>query len=281
MSQELVPRRPPAPPQRAGSPIDGLVGASRFAARAWFRGATWSVGLSVRAVRVWGDSHAAAELARDLAASLRGLLQELLEVSDMSLDQRIKRLLPPDAAPVDARGGTGRAADLAALREQADQLLQQAADVHFEDGVHPAYARILLELAPDEARILRLLASDGPQPAVDVRSIGLVGSGKRVAEGINMVVELAGARHPERTEVYLDNLGRLGLTVLASEPLDDQIAYQVLEAQPQVLAAVKRAGRARAVQRSIRLTPFGRDFCEVCLPPSPREPASARSPRPD
>lgn len=281
MSQELVPRRPPARPERAVSPIDVLFGAARFTARTWFRGASWSVGLSVRAVRVGGDSQATAELARDLVASLRGLLQELLEVSDMSLDQRIRRLLPPDAAPVDARRRDDRAADLAALREQAEQLLHQAADVHFEDGIHPAYARILLELAPDEARILRLLASEGPQPAVDVRSIALVGSGTRVAQGLNMVAEAAGARYPDRAEVYLDNLGRLGLTVLTREPLEDQIAYQVLEAQPPVLAAVKRAGRARTVQGSIRLTPFGRDFCQACLPPSPRPPAQARTPRPD
>jgi Abortive infection alpha len=125
-----------------------------------------------------------------------------------------------------------------------------------------------------------VLAREGPQPAVDVRSIGLVGSGKCVAEGMNMLGEVAGARHPERSEVYLDNLGRLGLTVIATEPLEDQIAYQVLEAQPEVLAAVKRAGRARTVQRSVKLTPFGQDFCEVFLPPGQREPGSAQSPRP-
>jgi hypothetical protein len=230
---------------------------------------------------MWGDPRGAADLVRDLRASLRGLVQELLEVSDMSLDRRIKRLLPPDAAPVDARGRNGRASDPAELREQAAELLQQAADVHFEDGVHPAYARILLELAPDEARILRLLASEGPQATVDVRSLALVGSGRVVAKRLNMVGEAAGARHPERCSVYLDNLCRLGLIEFAAEPLEDQIAYQVLEAQPHVLSTVKQAGRAKTIQKSIRLTPFGEDFCEVCLPPGQREPASEQSRRPD
>lgn len=280
MSQELVPRRAPAPPQGGTGPLDLLFGATRFAARAWFRGASWGVGVSVRVARVWSDPQSSSELARDLIESFRGLLQELLEVSEESLDRRIKRLLPPDAKPVDARGGNGRAVDQAELREQAAALLRQAADVHFEDGVHPAYARILLELAPDEARILRVLAREGPQPAVDVRSLALVGSGTRVAEGLNMIGEVAGARHPDRSEVYLDNLGRLGLAVFASEPLEDQIAYQVLEAQPHVLETIKRTGRVRTVQRSIRLTPFGADFCAACLPPEPREPASGPSPRP-
>jgi hypothetical protein len=40
----------------------------------------------------------------------------------------------------------------------------------------------------------------------------------------------------------------------------------VLEAQPEVAEAIKRAGRARVVRRSIRLTPFGEDFCATCLP---------------
>jgi hypothetical protein len=52
----------------------------------------------------------------------------------------------------------------------------------------------------------------------------------------------------------------------AREALEDPVTYQVLEAQPHVLEAVKRASRARTVQRSIRLTPFGLDFCEICLP---------------
>ena len=42
--------------------------------------------------------------------------------------------------------------------------------------------------------------------------------------------------------------------------------YQVLEAQPDVLDAVKQASRGKPVHRSVRLTPFGEDFCEVCLP---------------
>jgi hypothetical protein len=65
---------------------------------------------------------------------------------------------------------------------------------------------------------------------------------------------------------YLDNLNRLGLIWFSKQPIDDPSAYQVLEAQPPVLEAVRGASRAKTTQRSISLTPFGRDFCEVCLP---------------
>lgn len=278
MSTELVPRQTPGGPRRDASPVGAVVGATRFVAQAWFRTATWSVGVSIRAARSWRDPAAASAFARDLIDTLRALGQELLEVSDMSLDQRIKRLLPSAAVPVDARADNGASSDPIELREQAAELLRQAAELGPDDAAHPAFARVLLELAPDEARILRLLVSEGPQPAVDVRAIGMIRSGEVVADGLNMVGAAAGARHPERVPVYLDNLRRLGLVRFSSRPLEDEITYQVLEAQPDVLSVLRETNRARTVHRSIRLTPFGQEFCEVCLPPEAQESAS---PRPD
>ena len=76
----------------------------------------------------------------------------------------------------------------------------------------------------------------------------------------------AGCRRDERVAAYLNNLERLGLVWFSREPIDDPVAYQVLEAQPEVLEAMQDASRAKTVQRSIQLTPFGRDFCDVCLP---------------
>src|SRR5689334_3795007 len=63
-----------------------------------------------------------------------------------------------------------------ALRERGAELLRRSAELDLDDDeAHPAYARILAELAPDEARILRLLVLDGPQPSVDVRTAGPIG----------------------------------------------------------------------------------------------------------
>jgi hypothetical protein len=40
-----------------------------------------------------------------------------------------------------------------------------------------------------------------------------------------------------------------------------------VEVQPDVIAAVQRAGRShKTVYRSIERTDFGKDFCAVCLP---------------
>ncbi len=102
---------------------------------------------------------------------------------------------------------------------------------------------------------------------VDVRATNLIGVGSQlVAPGLNMIGPQAGLRRQNRVPSYLDNLQRLGLVLFSDEPLEDAITYQVLEAQPDVLAAIKQTARARTVRRSIRLTPFGHDFCLVCLP---------------
>jgi hypothetical protein len=259
---EIVTSNEPWPPRDDGRGPDAVTGLVRVAAGAWIRGAAWGLGVSVRLARAT-DRRAAIELARDVVDDFQNLFRDLLGVSDVSLEKRIKRLLPAAAAPIDERHGV---LDPAALRAEGAALLRQSADITYDDTAHPAYAQILLEIAPDEARILRLLATEGPQPAVDVQSTQLVGGGDVVAEGLNMIGAEAGVRHVERVETYLNNLIRLALIKFSSKPLDDEIPYQVLEAQPYVLQAVKDASRARTFHRTIRLTPFGEGFCEICLP---------------
>jgi hypothetical protein len=88
-----------------------------------------------------------------------------------------------------------------------------------------------------------------------------------------MIGEEAGCRHRDRVHAYLNNLHRLGLIWFSREPLKDAGRYQVVEARPEVVEALARGGRlARTVRRSIVLTPFGEDFCEICLPPEPDAP---------
>jgi hypothetical protein len=99
-----------------------------------------------------------------------------------------------------------------------------------------------------------------------VRAASLIGGSHTVASGLTMVGAEAGCQYRDRVPAYLNNLERLGLIRLSGDPVPDSIAYQVLEAQPEVLDELKGASRGKTVQRSIKLTPFGRDFCDVCLP---------------
>ena len=154
--------------------------------------------------------------------------------------------MTPDAADdARARDSATRIAQEEArksLRERGEELLRRSADVNFDEGSHPAYARILDDLAPDEARILRLLADEGPQPSVDVRSglMPLKSTSELIAAGLNMIGHEAGCRHLDDIPAYLNNLFRLGLIWFSSESLPDPLRYQVLEAQPEGRAGARR-----------------------------------------
>lgn len=153
------------------------------------------------------------------------------------------------------------------LREQGARLLERSRDVWETESSHPAYGRILGEVAPDEARILLLLLRGGPQPSVDVRTGGPIGmvNSQLIAPGLTMIGGRAGCRYLDQVPAYLNNLFRLGLVWFSREALRDPMDYQVLEAQPDVLAAVHSVRFAKVVRRSIHLTPFGEDFCRTCL----------------
>jgi hypothetical protein len=243
---------------------------ARFAVTAWWRTAEWSVGASIstgnrvfKAV-ISGQSPTAilSSLGSELRANARTLLGMVESpLSAMPGGTMLDRMVPPTPAKLTA------AFDDRPLRELGAELLKQSSDMSHDDDLHPAYARILGDLAPDEARILRMLYAEGSQPAVDVRtSRPLNIASQLVAPGLSMIGAQAGCRHLERVPAYLNNLFRLGLIWFSREPVTDRLRYQVLEAQPDVSTALKEAGRGKTIRRSILLTPFGEDFCEVCLP---------------
>jgi hypothetical protein len=162
-------------------------------------------------------------------------------------------------------GGAQRS--LPTLQESGADLIRRSRDVWNDEPAHPAYERILSELAPDEGRVLMLLLRKGPQPSVDVRTGGPVGilSSRLIAPGLTMIGPRAGLRYTDQVPAYLNNLFRLGLVWFSRETLRDVHQYQVVEAQPDVLEAMHSVRYAKVVRRSIHLTPFGEDFCRACL----------------
>lgn len=232
--------------------LDAAPGLARIAAGAWLRTAAWSAGSAMRAgrrvVRTAAGQESPLDLFQDVRDELIGGARRLLGVE----------LLDREAIEEHRNGS---------LRDRGAALLERSSELHEDGDAHPAYARILGELSPDEARILRLLATDGPQPAVDVRTWRPLDLGSNVvAPGLSMIAQHAGCMHADRVPSYLSNLYRLGLIWFSRESLPDPPPYQVLEAQPDVIDAVREAGRARIIRRSIHLTPFGGHFCELCIP---------------
>ena len=270
--------------------LDALPGLARIAASAAWHTTGWALDTSLRAsqrVALAATSPQQAwRLAREVRHGTQNVLGELLGATEVG--QRVSGRAAPAAEAARRRvsevvsnqrsgpaeeAGRGAArnggAPARSLRDEGELLLRQSRDVRHEVDAHPAYERILSELAPDEGRVLRLLLLDGPQPAVDVRSGGPLGllKSRLIAPGISMIGARAGCRYVERVPSYLNNLFRLGLIWFSRETLREHQKYQVLEAQPAVLDAIHSVGQAKVVRRSIHLTPFGEDFCRVCLTP--------------
>lgn len=280
MPEELNGDRALPPVPVNGSLAKALPGLVRIGFGAGVRTAGWTAQAYVRAgnrvVRAAVSGESATELLHDVEQSVRGYAREVLGIP--AIDERLPDALrdrrPADTGEANAAEQAQRDADrdLRSLQDKGADLLYKSTDVRYEEAAHPAYDRIIHEIAPDEARILRYLTIEGPQPSVDVR-IGktplinspLIGT-NMVAPGLSMIGQHAGVRYVERVPAYLNNLFRLGLIWFSREPLDDPLRYQVLEAQPDVLSALHGPGKAKTVRRSILLTPFGEDFCRICLP---------------
>jgi Abortive infection alpha len=231
--------------------LRGAAGLLRIAASSGLSTAQWLMNRTVqtgsRVARGIAAGEPAARIVNDLGAELRSAARETLGIPDDPPP-------PPQPSTED-------------LRARGAELLRQSADVHFVEGTHPAYARILDELTPDEARILRLLALEGPQPMVDVRTNRPLGVGSELIEaGLSMIGRQAGIRNLSRTNAHLNNLFRLGLIWFSPEEVEPE-RYQLIEVQPEVQTAMTKAGRGpKTIRRSIHLTPFGQDFTHSCLP---------------
>ena len=227
------------------------LGLLRIAANASLSTAQWVVNTSVRTgsrvARGLAAGESPAKIVGELGAELRSAAQSVLGVA-------------PEEQPE-------QHASVSELRARGAELLRRSSDVHFVEDTHPAYERILDELTPDEARIIRFLYREGPQPTVDVRTNRPLGIGSELIEaGLSMIGRQSGVRNLSRTNAYLNNLFRLGLVWFSREEVEPD-RYQVVEVQPEVQEAMSRAGRApKTIRRSIHLTPFGEDFCRTCLP---------------
>jgi hypothetical protein len=269
--------------REAGEPDstrEAIAGLLRVAGSAWWHTAEWGLRGYAEAgrrmaERVVGESatQAASDVAHDLGRAVGALVRE------SGIDERVRDAAASSDTVQSATDivqtvaqavpslRDGRGSREPTLQELGEDLLRRSRDVWNEEQGHPAYERILSELAPDEARILRLLYKDGPQPSVDVRTGGPVGllSSRLIAPGLNMIGPRAGLRSVDQVPAYLNNLYRLGLVWFSRELVRDHLEYQVVEAQPEVLEAMHSTRFPRIVRRSIHLTPFGADFCRVAL----------------
>jgi hypothetical protein len=236
----------------------GLAGLVRLAA---------ATGVRLGGTAVRGTMATTVGLARDVSSG-----EPLAEIVDRRVESvrsgvvRALGLAGYEGPPLPATALERDDASMSDLRAAGDELLRRLPDPAAQVQQHPAFAGILRELLPDEARILRFMALAGPQPAIDVRTRTPLGVGSElIAGGINLVAEMAGCARPERNQEYLANLDRLGMIYFSDERVEDPRRYSLVEAQPVASAAMSRARKSTTVYRSIRISRFGLQFCGVCF----------------
>ncbi len=219
----------------------------------------WQLGAGDRAEELRAGDPAAGVGESDEPAPLSALVAQVRDILD----------LPGGDGPEDEeRERTEREE----LRRRFSELLDRSRAARPVDGeVHPAFSRIIEEISPDEARIIRFLHEEGPQPVVDVVSTPWVGSGgQTLLDHVSMIGDRAGCHRPDRTATYLDNLSRLGVVRIDDEEIVGHDDYELIEARPEVARAEERAQdelnqRAVLEHVSARLGALGEEFCAVCL----------------
>jgi len=163
------------------------------------------------------------------------------------------------------------------LRDLYANLLANSLDADTAKNAHPAFVDMIKSMSPDEARIMRLFATRGVFPLVDLRLADVAGTGYQVLmRNFSLIGKEAGCEHPELTTSYLNNLDRLGLILLPDQGgigtphLTDSKQYEVLEAAPELAtlrAEVEGSTAYKLVleRRFVEITSFGSQFCNACV----------------
>lgn len=211
------------------------------------------------------DHHVTIPLrAPDPAAVARALL----EMQPKMLRDLIQHDQPDAAA---AKEAARRLTSNEHLRARFAALLDPE---HSDVELFPAFISIVSQLSPDQARMLRHLHVEGPAPAVDVVSLPRFavsgGTGRLVAQSLNVLTDRSGGDDAERGPAHLHNLIRLGLVAIEDRELPDHGDYQLIEAGHVYESVVDQVAatsgqRAKTVRQTVRLTPLGQELCRLSL----------------
>jgi len=150
-------------------------------------------------------------------------------------------------------------------------LLATSMDARTAKDAHPFFAGAIKELTPDEARILKYLATRffDAHPVVDLREVRgpgfvtLVGNYSHIGRD-------AGVEHDEFTPVGLENLCRLGLSEMPRQfEISPSTIYDTLESDPALLKIrsqrAAEGAKTELFHRMFYLTELGRQFIKVCV----------------
>lgn len=187
---------------------------------------------------------------------------------------------PPPQIGVPVLEALRYAGEDAEVSEMFANLLATSMDKERAFNAHPAFVEIIKSMAPDEARIMRFLAKNGSQGAVDIsvyrgfvfRYSLAIRTFEKIIKNYSYISSRAGCDHSNLSAAYLENLKRLGLIFIDEKfELVSSGAYDELE-KPLVREVRKNsrkwafvAFKLKFERRIVGLTPLGKQFVASCV----------------
>ena len=170
------------------------------------------------------------------------------------------RAIPPNNVSVPAITNIALSSDAPELRELYAELLLKAMDTRTSDMVHPSYVALITQLSPEEALIFVSFhkKTDSNLFGDEFCNISYKNP-PSIEEQFEGYCQTLGFDNAKRSQVWLDNLQRLGL--LEIEKYSDTKYMHGMDAE---------GPRVNTTEyRYLHITEFGRVFLDACAPWNP------------
>jgi hypothetical protein len=126
---------------------------------------------------------------------------------------------------------------------------------------------LVRSLVPDEARILSALSDGSSYPLIHVAEPGIGGSRQCALENASSVGRAAGVALPDRTQIYVARLLRLGLVEIGDEDIELGDEYEILLTDPAVRDTMKAVAKgplpAKVIRQTIRISDLGHELWQA------------------
>nr|WP_232285459.1 Abi-alpha family protein [Saccharomonospora marina] len=234
---------------------------------ALLRRASRVAGLAVRAGSALGRRLPGAHAAQ---AGMRSFERKAIEQLRNRLDPAAAypatvAISTPKALLTDSTSSAGTRATHP-LRAGMAELLRRSTASDVDAATEQLYALILRQLAPDEARVVSLLATGSAYPVIDVVERTGIGAARVVLCNASTVGKAAGVSLPDHVPAYVTRIVALGLALLGPEDATLSTEYEILLTDDTVRDAQRGLSRPRFVRRSVRVSSLGVRFWAACDP---------------
>lgn len=158
------------------------------------------------------------------------------------------------------------------LSELYANLLATSMDRATAYRAHPGFVDMIKNMSPDEARIMKFLATSAPQPLINIKATYREGGGFHIVHRhVSLIGVKANCEHAPLAATYLDNLVRLGLVEIPiTRRMQAEEPYAEIEEHPQIKAILEDPKKIEThtieVERiTLDLTDLGRQFIRSCV----------------